>query len=136
MPKPLSDYAIYCCELLGSIGPVQARAMMGGTMLKCGDAPVGVIAWDTLYLKVDDTTKPQFLQSGGKPFRYEKASGKFIEMSYITPPEAALESPGEMAHWARLAFAAGRRAAEMKSAKKPSVTKSVAKPLRTRSAPK
>ncbi len=120
MPKPLPDFVAHCCDLMRAIGVVRARPMMGGYMLKCDDAPVGVIAWDTLFLKVDDETKPKFLAAGGTPFRYEKDNGKVIEMSYITPPPDALESEAEMTHWARLAIAAGRKAAasKTKSAKK------------------
>ncbi len=117
MDRPLPDLVVHCCELMRGIGAIQARPMMGGYMLKCDDAPVGVIAWDTLYLKVDDQTKPRFIEAGGTPFRYEKDTGKVIEMSYITPPPEAMESEAEMAHWARLALVAGRKAAASKAKK-------------------
>jgi DNA transformation protein and related proteins len=130
MPKPIPEFVTHCCELLRAAGNISARPMMGGYMLKVGDAPLGVIAWDTLFLKVDAQTKAQFERAGGRPFRYEKDTGAFIEMSYWTAPDEAMESPGEMAHWARLAFAAGTRVAHAKAAKQSNVKTPASKPVK------
>ncbi len=122
MPKPVPEFVAHCCEMLSSIGRTSARAMFGGYLLKCDDAAVGLVAFDTLYLKVDEATKPLFLQAGCEPFRYEKHEGGFLEMSYWTVPPEAMESPAEMAQWARLAMGAARRAAAAKAASKSKVT--------------
>jgi DNA transformation protein and related proteins len=127
MPAPIPDFVTYCCELLNAAGRVAPRRMFGGYGLKCDELNVGLIAFDTLYLKVDAQTKDAFAQAGGMPFRYEKLPGVFNEMSYFTVPAEAMESPAEMAQWARLALAAARRAAAGKLAKKAPAKKPVAK---------
>jgi DNA transformation protein and related proteins len=44
------------------------------------------------------------------PFQYEKKAGEVAVMAFYTVPAEAMESPAEMAHWARLALAAAQRA--------------------------
>jgi DNA transformation protein len=66
---------------------------------------LGLIAWDTLYLKANAQTEAQWLAADGEPFVYE-AKGKPIKMNYHTPPAEALESPALMLPWTRLALQA------------------------------
>jgi DNA transformation protein and related proteins len=118
MPAPIPDFVTYCCELLSAVGRVSPRRMFGGYSFYADDVIFAVFIWDELYLRVDPETKPLFERAGGKPFRYEsKTAGKFAEMPYWTAPETAMESPSEMAHWARLAFAAANRARLAKATK-------------------
>ena len=111
-PDPFVDH---CLELLGPLGPVVARRMFGGWGLKLGDAPLGLIADGRLYLKVDAETEATWKQADCAPFTFE-ARGTVVEMSYREPPEDAMESTAAMATWARLALAAGLRAAQKKQA--------------------
>jgi DNA transformation protein len=104
--KPIADpFVLHACELLSSIGPCKAVRMFGGWGVSVEGMNVAIIAWDTLYLKTNADTQPQWLAAGGKPFRYE-AKGKPMNLNYHTPPDEALESPALMAPWARLALQA------------------------------
>ena len=104
--KPITDpFVLHACELLACLGPCKAVRMFGGYGISIDGMNVGIIAWDTLYLKVNAATEPQWLAAGGKPFLYE-AKGRSMKLNYCTPPDEALESPALMAPWARLALQA------------------------------
>jgi DNA transformation protein len=106
MAKPISDpFVLHVCELLSSVGPCTAKRMFGGWGISVEGMNIALIAWDTLYLKTNAETEPQWLAAGAQPFVYE-AKGKPMKLSYHTPPDEALESPGLMIPWARLALEA------------------------------
>jgi DNA transformation protein len=104
--KPITDpFVLHACELLSCLGLCKATRMFGGYGLSVDGMNVAIIAWDTLFLKTNAETEPQWLAAGGRPFQYE-AKGKTMRLHYHTPPEDALESPALMAPWARLALGA------------------------------
>jgi len=104
--RPITDpFVLHACELLSCLGPCQAKRMFGGYGLSVDGMNVGLIAWDTLFLKTNAQTEPQWLAAGGRPFEYQ-ARGKTMRLHYHTPPDEALESPALMAPWARLALEA------------------------------
>ena len=70
---------------------------------------IALIAFERLYLKVDDTTRAQWEAAGCEPFVYE-GKGKPVRMSYYTPPHEAMEAPDLMLPWARMALGAALRA--------------------------
>lgn len=117
-PDPLVEHA---CELLSPLGPVAARRMFGGWGLSVDGMNLGLIAWNTLYLKANAETEPQWLAAGCRPFVYE-AKGKAMRLNYFTAPEEAMESPALMQPWARLALqaAVAARAPRKKAPKKTS----------------
>lgn len=106
MPRPVTDpFVLHACELLSVLGPCKATRMFGGWGLSVDGMNVGIIAWDTLFLKTHAGTEPAFVQAGGQAFEYE-AKGRTMRLHYHTPPDEALESPALMAPWARLALEA------------------------------
>ena len=131
MPKPITDpFVLHACELLGGLGPCVARRMFGGWGLSVDGMNLGLIAWDTLYLKTNALTEPQWRAAGGEPFVFE-AKGKAMRMNYHTPPAEALESPALMLPWARLALAAALAARKPPAARNtPRKTADCAAPTR------
>jgi DNA transformation protein len=106
MVKPVTDpFVLHVCELLSGVGPCTAKRMFGGWGISVDGMNIALIAWDTLFLKSNADTEPQWLAAGGQPFQYE-AKGKTMRLHYYTPPEEALESPAVMLPWARLALTA------------------------------
>jgi DNA transformation protein and related proteins len=103
--SPGADFADHCCELMGSLGDVQAKRMFLGWGLSVEGLTVAVIAWDRLYLKANAQTQSQFLAAGCKVFEHE-AKGITRRMQYYTAPETALESSDAMRPWAALAMQA------------------------------
>ncbi len=105
MPAAPEPFVEHVCELLSPLGPVVARRMFGGWGLSVDGMNVGLVAWNTLYLKGNAETEPRWLAAGCQPFVYE-AKGKPMRLNYFTAPEEAMESPALMQPWARLALQA------------------------------
>jgi DNA transformation protein and related proteins len=117
-PTGENSFVAHALELLAPLGPVRARAMMGGHLLYRGALPIALVADDRLYLKVDGETKEAFAKAGGEPFTYE-LRGKRVEMSYWSPPDGALDDAESMLPWAELAVAAATRARSSGSRSRP-----------------
>jgi DNA transformation protein and related proteins len=115
---PGADFADYCCELLGSLGPVQAKRMFAGWGLSLDGLTMAIIAWDKLFLKGNAQSKPQYQAAGCEEFVYEK-DGRVMRMAYYTAPESALESRAAMQPWAQLAMQAAVAARKPVRAAKP-----------------
>ncbi|MGC4123237.1 MAG: TfoX/Sxy family protein [Myxococcales bacterium] len=108
---PDSTFVTHVLDLVEpALGPVQARAMMGGHLVFCAGVSVALLSDDRLYLKVDAQTQERFAHAGGEPFVYEH-KGRSVQMSYWSPPDGALEDPEEMRPWALLALEAALRSA-------------------------
>jgi DNA transformation protein len=105
MVKPIDPFALHACELLSGVGPCVPKRMFGGWGISTDGMNIAIIAWDTLFLKTNAETAPQWLAAGGRPFVYE-FKGKSGKLNYHTPPDEALESPALMLPWARLALQA------------------------------
>jgi DNA transformation protein len=112
-----SEFVEYLLELFEPSGHVKAKAMFGGFGIYRRDLMFGLVAEDTLYLKVDEKSRPEFESKGLSPFVY-KVKGKEFSMSYYKAPDEVLEDPAEMAQWAHKAYDAALRAAQKKVPKK------------------
>lgn len=98
----------FALDQLHGIGDVTPRAMFGGVGLYCHGVFFGILAADVLYLKVDETNRPDFERAGSKPFTpYADRAGT---MQYWAVPIDILESAPELAAWARKAVAVAERA--------------------------
>jgi DNA transformation protein len=113
-PKPrtlrslkVSDgFKSFVLDQLEELGGVAPRAMFGGVGLYHAGVFFGILARDKLYLKVDDTSRRDYEAAGMTPFKpYADRAGT---MRYYEVPLAVLESPIELAAWARKAVAAAR----------------------------
>ena len=111
------DYLQYVIEQLGGLARVSSRRMFGGIGLYCDGLFFGLIDNDTLFFKVDDTNRPDYVARGMaafRPFRDRPDQS----LSYFEVPADALEDRDELATWARksLTAAAAKRAAPKKRA--------------------
>jgi DNA transformation protein and related proteins len=106
----------YVLEQLERAGRVTSRRMFGGVGLYCDDLFFGLIDDDTLYFKVDDTTRADYEARGGKAFRPYKDRPE-VSMTYYTVPADVLDDPEELVAWARRSIAIA--AASPKTPKKP-----------------
>jgi len=109
-----SEFVDFLLEQLVLVGPVAARAMFGGHGIYLHGTMFGLVASDTLYLKVDDANRDSFEAAGMGPFVYDGKKGP-VAMSYYEVPPGALEDPEALLPWAQSAVAAASRA----KAKKP-----------------
>jgi DNA transformation protein len=105
-------------ELFASFGMVAVRRMFGGLGVFADGLMFGLVAGGELYLKADDLTVPKLVAEKSEPFVY-KSKGREVALSYWRLPERLYDEPDDFAVFARDAFAAAKRAASHKSAKKP-----------------
>lgn len=109
MPKPSSDYAQYCCELMATVGTCSARRLFGGYGISCEGLTLAIVATrgagETLWLKAGPDTRALFEAAGCARFSYS-ARGITKTLGFYEAPVEALESAHEMAPWARLALQA------------------------------
>ena len=82
--------------------------MFGGVGVYAAELFFALLDDDTLYFKVDDTTRPQFADRGMAPFRPYGEDGE--TMQYYEVPAEVLEDPEMLVTWVEAAIAAARRA--------------------------
>ena len=94
----------FVLDQLEELGDVTPRSMFGGVGLYQRGVFFGILARDTLYLKVDERNRPRYEHAGMQPFRpYPDRPGT---MQYYAVPLDVLESPLDLARWARESLAA------------------------------
>jgi len=103
------EFCEHVTDLLAGFGPVSIRRMFSGAGLFRDGIMFALIVSDTLYLKVDDTTRPAYEAEGMGPFTYQR-KGEAAALGYYQAPEAALDDPETMRDLARDAFAVALRA--------------------------
>jgi DNA transformation protein len=100
-----SDYLQYVLEQLGGLAGVSSRRMFGGMGLYCDGVFFGLIDDDTLFFKVDDTNRPDYVARGMAPFRPFRDRPD-QSLSYFEVPADALEDRDELTIWARKSLVA------------------------------
>ncbi|MET0383310.1 MAG: TfoX/Sxy family protein [Burkholderiaceae bacterium] len=104
----------HCLELLSPLGATRARRMFGGFGLYVDGLCVALLLRDTLYLKVDDSSRAAFEDAGCRPFTYMRKDGAKSSLGYYTAPEEAMESKTQMLPWSRRAVSAATAASGKK----------------------
>ena len=95
-------FRAFVLDQFEELGDVEPRAMFGGVGLYRQGLFFAIIAADVLYLKVDDRTRPAYEAAGSRPFM--PFPGRATSMHYYAVPVSVLESPTELARWARRAI--------------------------------
>jgi DNA transformation protein and related proteins len=111
-----NGFVEYLLELLQPLPGVTAKRMFGGYGLFRDGLMFGLVADDTLYLKVDEQNRTDFTSRDLGPFVYQK-DGKPMPMSYYQAPGEALDNSDDMCQWAENAYQAAVRAAVAKPKK-------------------
>ncbi|HSK41788.1 MAG TPA: TfoX/Sxy family protein [Arenibaculum sp.] len=107
------DFVAHVQELLAGLGTIRVKKMFGAAGIYAGDLFFGVIDDETLYLKVDDLTAPEFQAAGSKPAVLQTKDGPMTLRFWSLPDEAA-DDPEAAERWARLALDAALRAKKPK----------------------
>lgn len=104
-----AQYRAFIRDALSGLGCVEIRSMFGGAGVFLDGVMFAILADTGLYLKCDDTNRPDFEQAGTTPFTYS-SKGKQVAMGYWLVPEYLFEDGDEMTTWAgkahRVALAA------------------------------
>lgn len=104
--KVSATFRQFVLDQFEDLGDVTPRAMFGGVGLYHRGVFFGIIAGDVLYLKVDDTTRPDYVRAGMGPFM--PYPGRGGPMQYYAVPVDVLESAEELARWAKRAIRLAR----------------------------
>jgi DNA transformation protein len=98
------DYLQYVLEQLAGLGRLTPRRMFGGVGLYYDGLFFGLISGDTLYFKVDDSNRADYVARGMGQFRPFRDRPE-VSMTYYELPADALEDADECAAWARRSVA-------------------------------
>lgn len=99
--RSTDTFRAFVVDQLAGISELHARAMFGGVGLYAGDLFFGIIAADTLYLKVDDSNRAAYEAAGSEPLR--PYADRPMVMPYFNVPLSILEDEQTLVEWARLA---------------------------------
>lgn len=112
-----SSYREFVLDQLGRVADgIRGRGMFGGVGIYAGDLFFALIGDDTLYLKVDDSNRPDFQKAGMGPFQPFGEGGEV--MQYYELPADVLEEPDRLRPWVEKAMAVAQRAKSTKRAKR------------------
>ena len=95
-------------QLSRTTSGIRARSMFGGVGIYAADLFFALLAENTLYFKVDDTTRKTFVARGMRPFLPYGEEGEV--MHYYEVPEEVLEDPEALRPWVEAALAVARNA--------------------------
>lgn len=90
--------------------------MFGGVGIYSGELFFALIAYETLYFKVDESTRADFETRGMGPFRPFGDTGG--TMQYYQLPEDVLEDPEALRVWAEKALTVARQKKSQKRARR------------------
>jgi len=100
-------------DLFASFGPVTVRRMFGGAGLYCEGLMFGLVFDGAIYLKVDETSIPDFQRERSSPFTYTRGNNTGRQSQHALPywrlPERLYDDPDELAMWAARALAVAER---------------------------
>jgi DNA transformation protein and related proteins len=113
------DYGDYLIDMLAPWADVSARRMFGGLGIFRADLMFGIVIDDILYLKADDTNRPDYESAGSEPFTYE-AKSKRVTLSYWQVPAEVLDDEHTLCEWAEKAYSVALTAAAAKKPPRPS----------------
>jgi DNA transformation protein len=102
----------FIAELFAPFRPVTMKRLFGGAGLYADGLMFGLVFDGAIFLKVDETSIPDFEREGSRPFVYTRAKspgrvGRH-SLSYWRLPERFYDDPDELAVWAERAFAIAR----------------------------
>lgn len=115
--KKVNEFVEHLSEVFHLFGPIYSRRMFGGFGVYHQGLMIGLVADDTLYLKTDAQSAPQFSEAGCLPFEYTK-NGVTMKMSYSSAPIEIFDDPELAKTWASRAYEAAFRS-KSKAAKRP-----------------
>ena len=110
------DFLTYCLDQLAGLDELSHKKMFGGVGLYGGGWFFGLIAEDRLYLKTDETNRPDFEKLGMGPF--VPFTDKAYSMGYHEVAAEILEDSETLFKWSKIALEVAKRAGEKKKSKK------------------
>jgi DNA transformation protein len=119
----IDDFVEHVCLLLAPLGEIRPRKMFGGYGVYVDEVFIAIVAYDTLWFKVDEVNEPDYREAGSRPFK--PWEDRETVMSYWEVPADVLDDRRAITAWGRKALEAAQRAAAAKKPKsvRPRATK-------------
>ena len=103
-----AGFKSFVLDQLEELGDVTAKSMFGGVGLYRDGVFFGILARDALFFKTDDRNRPDYVRAGMKSFKpYLDKPGR--SATYYAVPLDVMESPTDLAAWARKAIAVAKK---------------------------
>ena len=115
--KVSAELRDHLLELLAPLGPVDSKRFFSGSGLTFEDTIFGFIMGDSVYLRVDDASRPKYAAAGAQPFAYSTKARRVTVEAYYELPLELLDEPERLRAWAREAIAVAQRVEAGKRAK-------------------
>ena len=112
------QFKAFLADLLEPLGPIVFKRLFGGEGLSLGGVTFAFIMGQSLYLRVDDETRPAFERAGMTPFAYDTKAKRVTVRSFYAAPEELYDDGDELCAWTRTALAVAQAAARLKAARK------------------
>lgn len=113
-----ASYLTYVIDQLGGARVAAARRMFGGVGLYQGELFFGAVDDDVVFLRVDDESRPRYVQRGMRPLRPVKSKPDMVMENYYEVPADVLDDADELQVWVRHAVTAAASAPRKPKAKK------------------
>ncbi|MCI0429551.1 MAG: TfoX/Sxy family protein [Rhodospirillales bacterium] len=113
-----SELLDHLVDQLTPLGEARGRPMFGGYGVYLDGLIIGLIAFDSFYLKADDENRPDFEAAGSAPFSYDTKCGTNTITAYWEVPADVLEDSDALRAWALKSLAVSRRAGAKSSSKR------------------
>jgi len=112
------EFLAFLTDQLAPLGHITTRRMFSGAGVYCDGVIFSLVLRNAVHFRVDDANRGAYEAEGLQPFSYE-AKGRTGQVgSYWRVPERLFDDPDAMVEWARVALAAGQRAAQKKKPKR------------------
>jgi DNA transformation protein len=113
-----ADYLNYVLDQLAPFARVTSRRMFGGVGLYANELFFALIDDDTLYFKVDETNRADYLARGSVAFMPIPGDPSTQMSGYFQVPADVLEDSDELTVWARKSLSVAAAAAAKKLIKR------------------
>jgi DNA transformation protein len=117
------SFLSFVLEQLSSVRALTSRRMFGGVGLYAGERFFAVIDNDTLFFRVDDSTRPAYIAAGSGPFA--PIPGARPMSGYYQVPASVLEHADDLEAWAARAIAVGGASPKRRRPKAPPAARRV-----------
>lgn len=91
--------ALELADYLAPLGQITVSRFFGGAGLSINQLQFGFVIKGTLYLRVDDKSRPVFEALGCEPFRYATKAKTVTVASYYQVPAAMEDDPEALLDW-------------------------------------
>lgn len=106
-----SAFSEFLREELAPLRDVTTRRKFGKSGVFCDGVMLGMVAENTLYLRVDDENRQTLREAESFPSLHYEKRGHTIDLSFWRVPDRLMDDPAELVTWARSALAAAHRVA-------------------------